>query len=62
VLWVVSAADRPSLSDIVLRQGMEFILDNFCEDNVILVLTHCDLWSPDPRKPNEKTLNTDKLG
>jgi GTPase SAR1 family protein len=43
ILWVVSAIDRPGVPDALLRQGMEFLLESFSENNVILVLTHCDL-------------------
>jgi ribosome biogenesis GTPase A len=44
ILWVVSAKDRPSMNDVVLRQGLEFLLESFSENNVIMIITHCDLY------------------
>ena len=51
IFWVCSAIERPNMLDLVLSQGMDFLLDKFSENNVILVLTKCDLWRPDSKCP-----------
>jgi len=55
ILWVVSANDRVGMNDAILREGMEFLLTNYSDDNVILVLTHCDQYE------NDSIINTKEI-
>ena len=43
VIWVISAHDRVTCSDIILLKAMRFIFENLAiEKQLILVITHCD--------------------
>jgi len=44
ILWVVSAKDRPSLTEVIIYKGLSYLFDNIRENDIVLVFTHCDLW------------------
>jgi hypothetical protein len=51
ILWVVSALDRPSVEDIFLFKAMEGLIAGFSEKNIVLVMTHCDIYSTKNQAP-----------
>jgi len=55
---VVSALDRATLSTSILAGGMQFLINNFSFDNVILTITHCDLVK---RNVDSKSLGNEWL-